>query len=522
MAEYTYPANDYDRVNNLLALLGSHWYNSYQGQVVLQGYLRARAREEAQAHLDLLETVASLSRFDVPIFHRDNWYLLTLSESSMNSRPLSYGDGATYGYQTDGTLYQYGLGVPSSQRLFEFELPADLSSCSTILNRITEPSRTMTRGIDFTIEAQADSDAKLLRLRANPFTDSRIPIREVYDGSEVVDREVDLWVFRGEFDWGHVYTHFGYVLSLRLASSEDFRAIVNAIMDAYVLGTAVQQVNAAVAAITGIPVVVEAQETVELVSRDSSHLVVVTSHTVYKYPLDCTPTVAVGDVVVAGDQLVDTVTFYEFNDGTVPDALGALTMALGFLPGGYVDGITFVNSDVPLDVSSDENGVTRIEFELGGFPTDVEAFWDSVHSDGISRGLTLARMLDVRGTDADTEPTAASLPSTINPLAFLLQNVLRFNAFVVRIKAGRTNSTMGLANLRLLRRIVPPWTAMIVLLDLTADPDTVTLVDTGTTTTPGYSEAVEEFSGAEPIPETIGLGFITEHAKLRRVDGVCQ
>ena len=86
MASFTYPANDLDRRQNLLALLGSHWTNVYQGNVLLESYLFARAQEEVQAYLDLMETVAAVSRLSVPVFHRDNWYVYSSASQISTAR----------------------------------------------------------------------------------------------------------------------------------------------------------------------------------------------------------------------------------------------------------------------------------------------------------------------------------------------------------------------------------------------------------------------------------------------------
>jgi hypothetical protein len=517
MAEYRYPSTDYDKARNLLAMLGSHWYNTYQGQHLVSGYTFARGQEEAQAHLDLLEAVASLSRLETPVFHRDNWYLLTLKESELNNDLLKYDEGAVYGYNPDGTLYEYGIPSGGAHGLYEFPIPADLKDVNQVFNRITEPSLSYTKGIDF----QLPGDATIL-FRTNPFDSDLLPKREVYEGSEVTDREVDIWVYRGEFDWNHLHNHWGFVLAMYLESSEDYKDLLNAIFDAYTEGTAEKQVEAAFAAISGTPLVVESTETVEVIQTDSSHIAIITDKNVYRFPTNAVAIVAVGDVLLAGDQLVDTVTFYDFNRGVTPAEIAAVTVGLGFLPGEYTAGISFRNDDVPLVVTSDDNGITRVSFEIGGFPADTDAFWDEVHADGIARGLTLARMLDVRGTDAPSEPTAASLPATINPLEFLVENVLRGNAFLVRIKVARASSVLGYAVTRTLRRIIPPWTAMLVLLELDVDNESVPMTAAGDEDDPGYVEVPETFDGAEPAAESITTASVDECPVLRQVDGVCQ
>lgn len=519
MADYIYPASDYDKARNLLAILGSHWNNVYQGNFLVERYAYGRGQEELQSYQNLMEMVATISRLEVPLYHTDNWYMLTIKESELNNRVLQYGEGAIYGEQPSGGVYQYGTPNPAALgQGYRFPLPADLKDVNVIVNRLAEPSLTYTRGTDFDLRL----DTSEIVFVANPFTDDRVPKRDVVEGSEVVDREAALWLFRGQFDWDYEYTHFGYVLGLRLESSKEYRDLVNAVLDALVMGTAQEQLQLALAAITGTPVVIEPVETVELVNSSAGSLDIVTNLNAYKFPADATAIVSVGDILHAGDQLVDTVTIDELNTGTIPANLFAVTMGLGFLPGDFVDGLSFRNADVPLEVET-VDGKTKISFEVGGIPTDVDAFWDLVHEKGVASGVTLARYLDVRGTGATTEPTAASLPATINPLQFLIENVLRYNAYIVRIKASQAAGPIALSNTRLFRKIVPPWTAMLILIELDVSDDPVIMDGPGDSSAPGYEEEVSTFTGAEPIAETISPStYVTETAKARLVHGICR
>jgi hypothetical protein len=267
----------------------------------------------------------------------------------------------------------------------------------------------------------------------------------------------------------------------------------------------------------GVPVVVEPAETVELIQKDNNYLVIATDKSVYKFNKEATATVSVGDTVYAGDWLVDTVQIYELNTGTVPDVL-SVSAGLGFLPGGFSDGIGFSNKDVPLVVET-VDGKTKVSFELGGLPTDVELFWELTHQRGLASGKTLANYLDVRENPTD-EPGAASLPATVNPLQFLVENVLRYNAFVVKIKVSAIS---GNVISKLVRKITPPWTACILLLDIDIDDPEVLLEAAASETAPGYSESVSSFVGAEPQDETIsGEDYLVEKVSIRLVNGVCR
>jgi len=500
-------------------MMGSFWTNVYQGADFAETFQLANGQEEAQAHLNLLEAVAAVSRFTVPIFHTDNWYFLSLKESDLNKDLLQYGSGASYGNQPDsGFLYQYS--EPAGREYFTFPIPDDLRDVQTAFNRVSDPSLTLSKGVDYSL----DLERKLIILRDNPFNSDYFPRNLIYTGSEVTDREIILWCYNGEFDWDYEYEHFGNVLSLNMESSEGYRALVNSIFDAYVRATSAIDVIHAMSAMAGIPVVRELQETVELVQKDINHLIIATDKHAYKYHITSDAVVSVGDTVYSGDCLSDSMSYFDLNRGeelAVTDVV-AISMGEGFMAAGYIEGVTFYNKEVDLVVESDVNGITQVSFELGGYPEDIEQFWTDVHTKGL-QSTTLARLLDVRGTDASTEPTAASLPATINPMNFLVANLLRFNTFIIKVRVTDAVGGTGLKYANILRRIIPPWTAMILIYELDAETDVVTMDGPGDETSPGYLETLEKFSAGEPITDNIDPAtFISEQVTLRLVAGVCK
>lgn len=522
MSEFCYPAGDHDRPRNLLGLLGTFWTNTYTGRDQVQSYVGALAQLSAQTHLDLLELVASMSRYEVPLFHRDNWYLLTLKQSERNGAKTSlyrYGDA---GIQYGGPLH---YDVPAVRELHTFPLPTKLANVGLIMNRITEPSVTLTQSLDYLVDIERDA----IVFRSNPFDNPLIATRPVYENGEIIDYEAALWLFRGEFDFEHIYRQFGYILGLKLQSSKGYRDLLNAIFDAIVGGTAQAQISRAFAAITGIPLVMETQETVEHITLDGGGRLVITDQHVYRFQADATMLVEVGDVVTAGDPLTDALEIIELNRGQVPSSVEALALGEGLLASCFYGDLVFENREVPLEVEEDHvSGYTYVKFGLGGFPLDVERFFDDLHARGIelataeidtcageTRVGTLAHVLDTR-VNQTGEPLARHLPSTINPLQFLVQNVLRNNVFLVRVKAaGMGRDALGLYNVRHLSKIVPPHTAMLLILELTVPEETVS-VDL-------ITESLGRLDGLEPLVDDVPESMVDDsRIGIRTVSGVCQ
>lgn len=541
MATYQYPGTPYDRGRQLLASLGSLWSEIYQGRDQVLSYVTAKAQVETQTMLDTLEMLAAISRYTVPIYHKDNWFQLVLRESEINDAQtslLKYDAGGTYdaGYRYD---------VPVQRRDYAFPLPADLVKTGLVMNRFVEPSLVWVEGLDYAV----DRDNNALVFRHNPFTDERVPTHYIYENGDVIDRGATLWIFRGDFDWETVYRQFGYVLGMQLQSSDGYRDLVNALLRSLVRGTTRRSVERALSAATGIPLVMEGTEQVRVITRDHTHRMIITDRHVYKFHPDATPVVAVDAVVHAGDSLTDALTIHEFNRGVTPTDLDALAMGRGFLSHCFYADLVFENREVDLVV--DENhisGFTYVSFDLGGFPLDVTKFFDEMHERGIAeaqravdaceepetltipgdpcadppvddivrRRGTLAHLLDRRPVRVG-EPTAASLPATINPLQFLVRNVLRNNAFLVRVKISQLGGGgVGIDTLQWLRKVLPPHTAMLLLLELTANKDSVTL------------DMVNDASlalgiAAEPFSDSVTADMVGDsRLALRIVSGSCQ
>jgi len=330
-----------------------------------------------------------------------------------------------------------------------------------------------------------------------------------------------LWVFSGDFDFDRIYQQFAYVLGMRLRSSRGYRELMNALFDGIIGGAGKRTLLLAFQAMTGITLTQDETETIEVVDTDAEHLIIATDANVYRYNLDATATVSVGDVVQQGDPLIDGLELIELNEGLTPDNLDALALGRGMLAYGFLGDLVFENKDVPLEVTEASNhasGYTFVKWGLGGFELDVEKFFDDLHANGVAADQTVAMLLDQRDADKQSgQPVAANLPSTINPLEFLVENVLRNNAFVVRVRASeQTDAGVGLHNVRFLRKIIQPHTAMLLVIELSAAEESVT-IDL-------VSEAPGLFTAMEPLVESIdGEVFVKDdRRRLQVVSNACQ
>lgn len=571
--EFVYPGSDLDRSRNLIALLGSFWARNYAGIDQLQSYVSATGAAVTQSYRNVLEVAAAMSRYDVPLFHEEMLVPVTLKKRELNTTAtsLSRFDRTPQATLSGGLRFDT---VPAPGAFFAFPLPDNLVNVAHFFNRITFPTVSLTNHIDFVI----DTERKAIIFADNPFDNPTISKR-LYEYNGVTDEEVTLWGFCGQYDYNYVFEQFAYAVSLQLKTSQGAKDLMNAIITSLVNGGATANtLDAALAAICGIPVTTEPTETVEVVRYDGRGMFIATDANVYRFSYGAAPLVTVGQVLRAGSYLVrgfDVSEFYtgstytptdndkvlicqpaaptllethfdedivtENDDEIVLNSTGAncrsvrqdiaaLALGSGFLSTCFYGDLVFENKDVPLEIDTNHpSGFTYVKFGVGGLPADVEHFFDELHARGIQfatqppqpchpsrRQGTLAQILDSR-RQPGSQPGPEHLPTTINPLKFIVENVLRNNVFVVRIFVPSLGQNhLGMYNIRHLRQLIPPQTAMIVVFELVVDLDTIEAVE-------NITESATTFTGMTPLADTAPATLIRDiGATAHLISGTCQ
>lgn len=566
--EFVYPGSDLDRGKNLLALLGTYWSRTYGASDQLMSYVTATANTVTQTHRNLLELVAALSRYDVPLFHRETLVPIVIRKSQINSTVTN-----TIKFDRNSALFDSGVNFdrPATSSLYAFPLPAKLVRVGQIFNKITFPTVAFLPNIDFYV----DEEIGALIFSDNPFENASLTRRAVVDG-DLSDEEITLWGFCADYDYDYVFNQFAYAVGVKLKTSQGYKDLMNAIFESFLAGgAAASSLDLALAAICNIPLVRDPEETIEAVRHDAYGLFIATDKNIYRFSADAEPLVTEGQRVFAGQPLIDGFDVNEFRPGmyfqnmddSVPvyrqavtnfltthgfdyleteteddiilntaavcpprkKDLAAIALDNGFISACFYGDLVFENREVPLHVVTNHpSGYTYVHFDLNGLPADVRRFFDEVHVRGIEllntdeechpskRKIgTLAHLLD-RRRYAETEPKEEHLPTSINPLRFLVENVLRNNVFIVRITISALGQKqLGLYNIRSLRQLLPPQTAMIVVFELTAPQDQVP--------SSSIAEAVGFFTGAEPAADEISNENVSDlGASLYLISGTCQ
>lgn len=490
--------------DSLYPLLGSNWRLVFKGQAQLLAYLSGLAEAENDVELSLDRAIAAVSRLTSPLLRRQRWHRLSLRESERNVGDLTsyrYGDGALYGA---GQQYGAQRRISASR----FPLPAGLVAAPFAVNRMTSPSLCWVHGIDYTI----DVDLKFIEFVANPFDDSLIPQRGLYANGEEVDRELELWLYRPDYDEDLYYRQWGYVLDLYGASTSNYRDAVNAAWDCLVEGVSTLRMRQFVAAVLDIPIST-GDETVQEIFEDHGQLCVATESKIYRYHGESTATVAVGDALQPGQTLTDSLRFDRFGTGQVPYGVTGITLDRPLFGTETFGGIFFPDEAVETVVTTDAYGYTELRFPLGGWPADVDWLFDTLQARGRANGTTPAMLLD-RRENKTGQPSASNLPATINPAEFVVENVLRNNASMIRIDANHVGpNALPLSYLRRLPQLIPPHTTALIEFSAAAAADVFDPDD--------FTDEVTPFCSVTADGDELDPDLVDDVVTARYIDGVC-
>jgi len=464
MSVVNYRDSVYNSGDLMLQRLGSFWNLIFTDRERLKALYRGEFIEAGQAYLNFMEATACLSRQATPVFHQEDWYLLLIREGDVTTDTLKYGDGTLYGDNVT-----YGMRVRRDR--YAVDLQNSLKSARFILNRITGATLNWVCGVDFYF-----TDTELI-FRTNPFESSLVAKRNVLDAAgNVIDREAGLWVYGGQFDLEYLWYHWGYALHAYMQSSTYYKDFLNALADAYVGTPSWRAIQQLFAALTGVPLVIEDTEVVEAIllpAETTQQRQVVTDQHVYLLTSDANVTVQVGDELHGGDSLTDGLRIIDTTDTALTaQELPALALDSSFIHGNYRGELVFANQSVPLEyIGIDENDKAEVRFELGGYESDVESYWEAVHAKGVADGKTLAEYLDKR-TDPTTPPAPNTLPTTINPMQLIFDNLLRSNTFFVLMKPQQfPDKAPGGQFFNFLRRALPPHITYLVYVELQPESD---------------------------------------------------
>jgi hypothetical protein len=452
----------------LFSYLGQFWKKIFKDSGIIKSVFKGSGEGVAQFYLNYLEWVISVSVTDIPVFHREMWVPIFLKKSEKNTglgAILLYGEDAEYGPQPYGSQYLPGAeftygGFARYNNIYSYPHTSPAVQfqgfiCDTPIN----PSLIQTYGKDFTVR-----DSTIFFYQ-DPFDNPAVAKRQILDAAgNPVDEEALLWFSNGLLDYDEVYRNFGAYFQIKIPSSDFYQQLMEKLWFACVNGPSFSVMEAFLAAMGGIPSVIDDTETVQVIDNNSEtgELQIMTDRNVYTYPAASNPVVAVGDTVYRGQILTDGIQVLDYSkDKKWWSGESALVLGNALLDiSEFQSELVVKNEYVPVTLAGMEGSHYLAEFKVYGSAADVAKFWANVHARELSTDTYLSDLLGV--------PPA----QVINPMDFFFQNIFSNNSCLIRIRTAGIYST-GYFNLMYnwFRKLTPAHVNIFLFIELDADSE---------------------------------------------------
>jgi hypothetical protein len=218
--------------------------------------------------------------------------------------------------------------------------------------------------------------------------------------------------------------------------------------------------------------------------------------------------VSVGDSVIAGTSLSTGLRIQELRSGSDISGINAITLGKGLISNQFAHDLTFTNNTVPTKVTTRDD-LTELSFEVGGHPFDVDHFWEVVHRNGEAQGRTIAQGLDSRVVKVG-EPTAESLPTSINPLRFLIDEIIPGGITLVTIRAEEV--AKKIPRLDIVPDLVTLGNGVFFIFEAPLAMDSSFDVQ---------SASADKYTGANTVEEYISLALLNSAVTIKSISSQC-
>lgn len=249
--------------------LSDLWLRFFKDKNQLEAMYRGMENLIGQAYLDLLDSVLKISIRNTPVFNKEYHKLLTI--------------------RADQCLYD-----PSLDR-WVFDLTNGPKGFTFLCNKILDPDAILQVDVDFEINLLGTYDQ--LRFKANPFTAGTgggpldgfahrtVQVIDPAGGPPFDSVEIAFWIPNALIDRGNLYLVYGNLLSYFSPSSEAYKALLQGIMQYFVLGPTMAHIVSTLNVCSGLPVIRNDGEILESVDQsDPTVNTVYTDQNSYVFP----------------------------------------------------------------------------------------------------------------------------------------------------------------------------------------------------------------------------------------------
>lgn len=234
--------SDFFDTSKIVGTLGDFWYSLYTNRDQVSAVVESFLEVQQQIEQETDELEKSLNRHTIPVFRKVKWYPIRVLESEFIESQYPY---ITFDSDVNfNSGYTYGHRVKNS---YKVNLPEEIVTISAIQERIKDNLVSITSVVINNHSFYTDW---------NPFNTSSTYIRDVYnDSGEVIDREATIWLKDIEVDQNDLYNLFGYVIGIKMESSEQYKNLINGLMDTLVNGPGKNALFRIFSALLGISVI---------------------------------------------------------------------------------------------------------------------------------------------------------------------------------------------------------------------------------------------------------------------------
>jgi hypothetical protein len=503
----------------LFGLLGDYWTRLYSDSELLAKFSNGNGLAAAQTYLEFVETVLCLDRQNMPAYHREMFIPIVIRLSEVNTgTALKVGQKpvVTIGPQADGDyrggdIFKVG-GNAALKDTLSYKINTSVSfdtGIDSLSNKLFSSEQTLVSGKDFYIE----SGVLFIDKDKDPFQADSYMIREVAGENGEVDYEILLWGTNALVDDDYTFTHYGYPLGRYDRDPVVYLNQINALWDLQFVGSDIQVVKQAIAAMINVPSIIEETETVDAITggQDGEVYVVTDKHSyLVELPGTILPHVIPGAILYQGDYITDALKVY-WNLDTArfvypPNDKITLSSFVADVPSLYLSkavagnysadsGIIVDWADSPITFEGyDENGNWKIRFPLQANFGKSDLFWQEIWDRAEANNEALQDIF----ADFITVPAGnvGSVVGQINPLKYYMDNFLKANATIVTINFNSLpDSITSLRALTRLKRIVPAHTLLLLIGRLAITELPYDLGESGQDTVNAYDAFIVEDEG---------------------------
>lgn len=414
------------RSDTLRRIVGSFWSELYADQAAMSAMLWVSQQLARQYYREMREALDSSHPRLTPLLHTQTFYKVQVAAKDIAAVPFVYGDSSIYGDFT--SPFSYGDYRSGGWRM---PLATDVKSAAGVANGTVRPSKFFVDGRDCSLTFTGDTPS--LTIADHP--------DDVFTSTDVGgEKFYDVWLYMAGFEVQSLAKRHGRVFNLTGESSEYLRQAIIACREASRHTPSELQLRRLLGAAIREDVVEQRQTVKRIDAVNGKYVVVLDSQRIVGAP-GKQPVCSVGDTVLPGDFVFDTVELITFDQPVPPELPGIwfpprLTR-LGqhyFLP----------NADVTLSRSVVPASLT---------PTDAAvdprlSEWLAGSDDAIHKSLLL------------TDPQNAYAGGVANVLAALASTTLRSSTCLAILREEFVDQA-AIQVLRQASTVLPPNVSII-------------------------------------------------------------